>query len=218
MLFSSEGGAKRVNGDSNRLRVKFHDINNAMQGLSNVIVAMKRDQTCPPETVHLLTATLDRLKASVESARAMAVEGVDSVRTESASSPIERFPVLLIDADPLSRRMSDQRLKALGYETVPVERFGDAERCLQDGREIPLAFIDSLDRNEIVRHLKRLRSIAPELRIIITYSDEETLPDAEEAGLHLFAMMKKPLKAHRLAEVMGGLAQDIARDAREGES
>ncbi len=196
------------------LREKFHDLNNALQGMSNLIVALKRDKTYTSEIGDLLSDTFSRVKEVVEETRNLAVEGgVATPDTGRIPSKAIRFPVLLIDADPLSRRMSLARLKALGYESLAVDGETAALKELAEDKGIRAALVDAVDAKSTERLCKSLLEAAPDLGVILSYHEPSALPDEKSLGFTPVGMLRKPLKAHRVAELMGIIGRQGSPDA-----
>ncbi|MBF0170646.1 MAG: hypothetical protein HQK87_06105 [Nitrospinae bacterium] len=189
------------------LREKFHDVNNALQGLSNLIIALRRDETYTPEIGDLLSATFDRIKERVEAARAEAIEGIAAPAPSSRPSAPVRFPVLLVDPDPLSRRMSAARLKALGYVAVAVDGETAALEELSSDRGIRAAVVDAVNPDSTSRLCKSLLRAAPDLGIIFSCHESVSPPDATLLGFTPVGTLRKPLKAHRVAELMAQIGK-----------
>lgn len=184
------------------LREKFHDINNALQGMSNLIVVLRRDETYTPDIGALLESTFTRVKAAVDAARAEAVEGISETSGASRPSLPERFSVLLIDPDPLSRRMSATRLKALGYTAVLAEGEAAAQRELSANADIKAALIDVIDGPSTAKLCASLLKNTPGLPIILSHHESAEPLNEKLLGFEPIGTLRKPLKAHRVAEMI----------------
>jgi PAS domain S-box-containing protein len=110
--------------------------------------------------------------------------------------------VLVVEDDPAVRRMTAERLAALGYAPLVVAGAEAALEVLDEGRQVDLVFTDMMMRDgrtglELARELRRLR---PELPVLMTTGYAGEMSEVELVdGLPL---IRKPYRQEELSNAI----------------
>jgi CheY-like chemotaxis protein len=122
--------------------------------------------------------------------------------------------VLVVEDDAAVRRMTTDRLRALGYAPVPVASAEAALATLAGGQDVDLVFTDMMMPDgrtglELARELRRIR---PDLPVLMTTGYAGEMLDVELVdGLPL---IRKPYRQEELSNaIRAALAQRPVRPA-----
>jgi PAS domain S-box-containing protein len=141
-----------------------------------------------------------------DSARARPVLSEDPARHAGIGSGLR---VLLVEDDPMVLRLSETRLRTLGFDCVTATTGDAAWDILQRRTDIDVVFTDLVMPGELSGHAlaKRVAQDMPHLRILITSGFSENVLRGEEEA-HAFAILRKPYRQADLAEAFRSLLQD----------
>lgn len=116
--------------------------------------------------------------------------------------------VLLVEDDPMVLRLSETRLKALGFDCVTATTGDAAWATLKTRDDIDLVFTDLVMPGELSGHAlaKRIAEKMPHLRILITSGFSENILQGAEA--EEFPILRKPYRQAELAEALRLLLED----------
>ena len=141
-----------------------------------------------------------------DSARARPVLSEDPERHAAIGTGLR---VLLVEDDPMVLRLSETRLRTLGFDCVTATTGDAAWDILQRRNDIDVVFTDLVMPGDLSGHAlaKRVAQDMPDLRILITSGFSENVLRGEEET-HAFAILRKPYRQADLAEAFRSLLQD----------
>ena len=144
--------------------------------------------------------------ALVDTARQNPAPGVDLERHDGIGAGLR---VLLVEDDPMVLRLSETRLKTLGFECVTATTGDAAWETLKSRDDIDVVFTDLVMPGELSGHAlaTRVAQEMPHLRILITSGFSENILRGEEED-YAFAILRKPYRQADLAEAFRALLQD----------
>jgi nitrogen-specific signal transduction histidine kinase/CheY-like chemotaxis protein len=107
--------------------------------------------------------------------------------------------ILLVEDNAAVRRVTRERIKALGYRTLEAENGFDAAAILDGGAEVDLVFSDIImPRMTGLELARKIRAKTPSARILLTSGVDG--PVAKSDGE--FAVLKKPYGQAELAKAL----------------
>jgi CheY-like chemotaxis protein len=110
--------------------------------------------------------------------------------------------VLVVEDNPAVRRMTAERLSALGYAAIPVGGADAALAALEEGRHVDLVFTDMMmpDGRTGLELARELRKRLPDLPVLMTTGYAGEMLDVEIVdGLPL---IRKPYRQEELSEAI----------------
>ena len=119
--------------------------------------------------------------------------------------------VLIVDDDPTQRRILEETIKRLGYETKTAQGGEQALQILDgpDGAAIALVLLDLvMPGMDGVETLDRLRELRPDLPVAICSGYDESQVAPRFAGRKVQGFVKKPFTAQRILAAAAALAGD----------
>ncbi len=133
-------------------------------------------------------------------------EEPESVENTAPARPVARSPILIVEDNPLNRRVLQEQLAICGYEADLVENGQEALQAVQN-RDYQLVLMDCqmpvLDGYEATRRIRAMRDTLGDIPVVAVTAhnmpgDEEA---CYEAGMDGF--LAKPVRRLALAEVIG---------------
>jgi len=114
--------------------------------------------------------------------------------------------VLLVEDDPMVLRLSETRVKALGFQCVTATTGDAAWEILQAREDIDVVFTDLVMPGELSGHAlaTRVAEKMPLIKILITSGFSENILRGDEANYE-FAILRKPYRQADLAEAFRAL-------------
>lgn len=200
--------------DEKRVRERFHDVNNGLQGLRN---ALRTAEDATDDTKAVAWRRVEQayrgIVERVDKARAT-ILGLDDERGEPVvlaqaadSHRPEPTRALVIDADTLSRRMTVMRLKALGYDPVGEATAEKGMARLDDEEHCAVALVDvAIGEESGIELCRAIRRAHPDVILFLCHHPEQPIPATDElARQGIAGTLTKPVKAHRIGETLTGV-------------
>jgi CheY-like chemotaxis protein len=132
-----------------------------------------------------------------------------AVTTWTSSAP---HTVLLVEDENIVRMVLEEMLLRLGYRVITAENGQQAwDQFIQDPAQIDLVVFDmSMPGMSGDTLFKQLKSVAPELKTVLTsgYSDDAPLDEMRSSGLT--AVLPKPFNMQQVREKMRELFPENA--------
>ncbi|MFN3743257.1 MAG: PAS domain S-box protein [Hyphomicrobiaceae bacterium] len=137
--------------------------------------------------------------------RADAGDAVELVARRDEPLPLGRGElVLAVEDDANVRRLTVQRLKALGYEVEAVEDANAALKAIANGLRPAVVFTDYMMPGGIsgLELAQRLRAAHPEIAVLLTTGYAGGLIDAGETDALRIKVLMKPYRQAKLAQTI----------------
>jgi PAS domain S-box-containing protein len=150
------------------------------------------------------------------SARAQ-TDTVDAGLNTSRSPSLPRGQgetVLIVEDNASVRKLSIERIRDLGYETLEAECGDDAYQMLKDGAQVDLVFSDIVMPGDLTGYdlAAKIETRFPDLKVLLTSGYSGDIPTAGRTSDPAYSILQKPYRQLDLAlRLQALLAQESGR-------